>query len=274
MNLLEPYNFMFELPLYSKIVINENNARDFFSLMQVSQSIEGYNPILKQETTYHIRTKPSDGVSYQQKEKIFAYEGLKSIVIVCARNGFTITTYFDIYKIYDDKDNVTYILTKIGQNPSIADLHISKIREYHKVLSKDKLKEFTKAVGLAANGVGIGSFVYLRRVFEDLIEQAHLLSQQDKDWDEMKYKSSKMNERIEQLKHHLPGFLVENKILYSILSKGIHELEENECLQYFEVVKAGIELILDEKVDDYNKKKKIDDARKKIQNVTEQLAKD
>ena len=34
------------------------------------------------------------------------------------------------------------------------------------------MREFTKAIGLAANGVGIGSFVYLRRIFENLVFQA------------------------------------------------------------------------------------------------------
>ena len=40
------------------------------------------------------------------------------------------------------------------------------IKQYDKELRKPDLKEFTRAIGLAANGVGIGSFVYLRRIFE------------------------------------------------------------------------------------------------------------
>jgi hypothetical protein len=44
-----------------------------------------------------------------------------------------------------DGQNLT--LMKIGQYHSIADLHISKIKEFDKVLSKEKLKEFTRAIG-------------------------------------------------------------------------------------------------------------------------------
>ncbi len=38
--------------------------------------------------------------------------------------------------------------------------------------------------------------------------------------------------------------------MYSILSKGIHELSEEECLQYFKLMKIGIELILDEQLEE------------------------
>jgi hypothetical protein len=59
--------------------------------------------------------------------------------------------------------------------------------------------------------------------------------------------------------------------MYSILSVGIHDLDEQDCLNHFEALKVGIELILDEKADAYNKKKKIEEAQKKIQNITQQI---
>jgi hypothetical protein len=48
---------------------------------------------------------------------------------------------------------------KVGQYPSIANLHISRFKDFTKVISKEKIKEVTRGIGLAANGVGIGSFV-------------------------------------------------------------------------------------------------------------------
>lgn len=48
------------------------------------------------------------------------------------------------------------------------------------------------------------------------------------------------------LKNSIPEFPVNNKTLYSILSKGIHELSEEECLDIFPVLKTAIEYILDE----------------------------
>jgi hypothetical protein len=67
---------------------------------------------------------------------------------------------------------VSASLTKFGQLPSVADLATSEIDQYRKFVSKDDLVELKRAVGLAAHGVGIGSFVYLRRIFERLVDEA------------------------------------------------------------------------------------------------------
>lgn len=80
-----------------------------------------------------------------------------------------------------------------------------------------------------------------------------------------------MDEKISLLKNHLPDFLVENKSLYSILSKGIHELSEQGCLGAFPIVKLGIEMILDEKIREKERKAKEEEARKAIGKLTEEL---
>ena len=162
---------------------------------------------------------------------------------------------------------------KIGQYPSIADFHISQIKKYDKVLTTEKLKEFTRAIGLAANGVGIGSFVYLRRIFEDLIEEAHSKASELSLWNEADYKQKRIVEKIELLKPFLPDFLVENRTLYGILSVGIHSLKEEDCLAYFETVRVGIELILDEKLEKFQKQLKIEEAKKKLAVVASKVTK-
>ena len=48
------------------------------------------------------------------------------------------------------------------------------------------------------------------------------------------------------LKDYLPEFMVTNKNIYSILSKGIHELDEQECIDYFDTLFESIIMILDE----------------------------
>lgn len=40
--------------------------------------------------------------------------------------------------------------------------------------------------------------------------------------------------------------MVTNAILYNIVSKGIHELKEDECRKIFPILQSGIELILEE----------------------------
>lgn len=80
-----------------------------------------------------------------------------------------------------------------------------------------------------------------------------------------------MNEKIRLLKDYLPEFLVKNKFIYSILSKAIHELREDECLKYFAPVKLGIELILDEKLEELDREAKIKEAAKSLSEIHSEL---
>ena len=90
-------------------------------------------------------------------------------------------------------------------------------------------------------------------------------------WNDELYNQSRMAEKINLLKDELPNFLVEQKSMYGILSKGIHELSENECLEAFQVVKIGIELILDEKIEKIYRQKKMEEAKKALNLLSGQI---
>ncbi|CAG4883001.1 protein of unknown function [Georgfuchsia toluolica] len=66
-----------------------------------------------------------------------------------------------------------------------------------------------------------------------------------------------MAERLALLKKHLPPFLVEHPEMYSLLSKGIHELSEEDCLAHFDTLRIGIELILDGKLERKERESKV-----------------
>ncbi len=135
-------------------------------------------------------------------------------------------------------------IIKIGQFPTVADLVIPEIAKYKSILGT-QYREFSKAIGLFAHGIGIGSFVYLRRIIENLVfdkysEVSELLSISKEDFVHMRFDA-----KIEALRGYLPEVLVANKNVYGIVSKGIHELSEEECRNMFPYIRAGIELILD-----------------------------
>lgn len=136
-------------------------------------------------------------------------------------------------------------IIKIGQFPSIADLLKPQIAKYKAVLG-DQYHELTKAIGLFAHGIGIGSFVYVRRIIERLVfnkyeENADIIEVSREDFLRLKFE-----DKIALLGEFLPKILVENKNIYGIVSKGIHELDETECLNMFPCIRTGIELILDD----------------------------
>lgn len=265
MNYLEPYNFYFELPIYTTIEITPEKLDDFKKFVTFEGKIDAYNPFLKEQSTFTVSYKKHYGNDYVTPTY---FDKTTSAYLTCRRSDQRFEYFFFTYK---KKGTANYVLIKIGQFPSIADLHISQIKDYTKVLSHEKLKELTKAIGLAANGVGIGSFVYLRRVFEYLIEEAHIKAKKISGWDETVYQRSRMGDKIEILKNELPDFLVEHKEMYGILSKGVHELEEQECLLHFLPIKTGIEMILDDKVIEFEKIEKRAKASSAIKEIASKI---
>ena len=143
-----------------------------------------------------------------------------------------------------------YKIKKIGQYPSKLDLLSGEIRNYSKHAPTDARELHFAAICVSA-GFHVAAFVYLRRVFERRIEIAHKVAKKDDGWDETAYdpRTMRMEDRIAALSNHLPDFLVENRKIYSILSKGIHDLTENDCAEAFSPLELGITLILDEEIE-------------------------
>ena len=133
-------------------------------------------------------------------------------------------------------------MMKIGQYPSVADMTFPELDAYKHVISKEDRKELGTAIGLFASGVGAGSYVYLRRILERLVYQAKETAADAID-NEM-FERARVAEKIKMLEGYLPDILVKNATIYGILSKGIHELSEEECRKYFPVVKGCIYQIL------------------------------
>ncbi|MBA7619958.1 hypothetical protein ES703_27300 [subsurface metagenome] len=249
------------VPLFHSFHFDESNVEQVRELIMYKEYIDCYCMECQQSSVFHVDT---ENVPYfNTKRLLIARNEIVDQIYNCSRDDKHIL-YFS-FRIHEQT------LMKIGQYPTIADLAAVEIQKYRKVLGTDRYAEFNRAVGLTSHGVGIGAFVYLRRIFEDLIEEAHRLNISSNGWDEDKYQRGRMDDRIELLKHSLPKFLVQNKSLYSILSKGLHELEESECLDAFPITKLGIELILDEKLEKLERQKKIKQASKDIGELTQKL---
>lgn len=137
-----------------------------------------------------------------------------------------------------------HFMRKIGQYPSVADLTFPELDVYKKDISQEDRKELRKAIGLSAQGIGVGSYVYLRRVFERIIDKAKDYAVEDNRFNFVDYQKAKMDQKIQMLRSYLPAILTENKRIYSIISKGIHELSEEECIEYFPIMQEAIFMIL------------------------------
>jgi len=143
-------------------------------------------------------------------------------------------------------------LIKVGQYPSSADIDHPQIKKFRKVLG-EYYPELRRAIGLYSHEVGIGSFVYLRRIIEKLVydtfkeaEAVGALTEQQFEFQADGEHRNGIEEKIKLLKGFLPDLITDHPKIYGVVSKGIHELSEEECLKYFPVLKDGIVMILDD----------------------------
>lgn len=246
--------FLIDTPLYVAVQYETEDLELGRKLRYFDETFDSYCPGCNSHSIFERYWPNGRSISHEPDHWVDC--GRFVIQIQCTRNRNHKPLFY-----FEAKDQT---IQKIGQLPSIAELNLFDVKKYSKVLDIKYFREFTKAIGLSAHGVGVGSFVYLRRIFELLIEEAHSRAVSSELWDEKVYEKSRMGERIELLKDELPEFLVENKAMYSILSKGIHELSEEECLTAFPILKVGIEIILDVKLEAAKKEKKLAEAKKAI----------
>lgn len=145
-------------------------------------------------------------------------------------------------------------VVKLGQFPSMEDIASADINKYRSVLDKEQFANLRRAGGLNSHGIGIGAFVYLRRIFEKLIAQ-HRFEFERGHAPIANFETLRMADKIETLKAVLPPALVQHRSAYGILSQGVHELDEATCLKHFPVVRAAIILMLEQDLQDLEKKR-------------------
>lgn len=165
-----------------------------------------------------LPNQPTRGRLPKATERFQRYLGRRYVLTYkCTRDGNQ-TILFDL--ILTDSE-----LIKVGQYPPRAILDRSKFGKYKKLLGAQYI-ELTTAVWLAAEGIGIGSFVYFRRIIENLVFEKYAEHKESLEISECDFSRLKFDKKIETLKDYLPEALVKNKAIYGIVSKGIHELSE------------------------------------------------
>lgn len=217
------------------------------------EELQGTNRFATWPYSLKRKTNPAGNLQLAGMEGPALEDRTFEVTFACTRNDKHELIFF--FRVHRGS------IAKVGQAPSLADLHTAGTGKYRKVLGNERYREFTKAIGLSAHGIGIGAFVYLRRIFEGLIETARRTASGEAGWDPDAFARARMDDKILLLKGALPPFLVESRQMYSILSRGIHELSEDQCLTFFEPLKTGIELILDEEIERRERTEKIERTR-------------
>ena len=291
-------DFLQKSGLYEEIEVTKENIFHLIDLINGEVKIDEYCPSCGEnrvfamqpmeyykQTEFHVTYVPAfiaKELEFLQQfiyEKTIENEDVSSTIEWNWKNQELDDTVrvmvFSFVCLMENSHRIDYIvlsdgckIKKIGQYPSVADLSFPELKEYRKILSKQDEKEFRRAIGLHAQGIGIGSFVYLRRIFERIIDAAKQKAIAAGTLDEQAYKAEHVDERIKMLADYLPKALVESTVFYGIVSKGIHELSEDECIAYFPVLREFIFMILRQ----WEQLRKEEEAEKQIKDSLSKIA--
>lgn len=247
-------------PLYRSIEIDEDRDDAFMELLEFGEvKYDAYCVECRRPSIFKTMRDDkapsiisSNPVPWRRTEIIkkriasLVFEGkFFAVHATCQRHDHLQTFIFTIDRTggYQDKPRKVF-LKKIGQWPSFEDMAGPEGEKFRALLGP-YYSEFKKAGGLISHGMAIAAFLYLRRIFESLVEQ-HRASFEASAGSIPDYNKMDMKGRIKALKSTLPSRVVENASVWSILSKGVHELSEEECSNYFPPVRAAIIAMLEE----------------------------
>lgn len=206
------------------------------------------------------------------------------------------------------KDKRRLLLVKVGQYPSLYSFANQDLKLLEKILTKFKIKEdYRSALRMHIDGYNIAAYVYLRRVLEKIVLAKYtgnkdaiddeLESQIKKEIEEKIKLESKeeikkeieakirqrysggfmhldFSKQLKLLKGYVPDFFTDNVEIYSIVSAGIHSLEEEKCKEYYDTLQLAIDMILHEEEALRKKEMLMKKTKKGIQSAVEQIKKE
>lgn len=266
-------NFLTNKGLYDEIEITKDNIFELADLVGGHVKIDIYCPKCRENRVFSCEMIPyywydernQEVKECSLEEAIVSWQQIQNMSEprftdttgapwTWTNNSLENDTRLMVFKFLCAMDNTHHLdyivltyenkMKKIGQYPSVADLSFPELKEYRKVMTTEDEKELKRAIGLFASGIGVGSFVYLRRIFERIIVTASQKAIEDGKITEEDFNKAHLDEKIKMLAEYLPKSLVNNHAFYGIISKGIHELSEDDCLEFFPVMQSFIMMIL------------------------------
>lgn len=244
----------FSWPLYRVIVRGEAVDSFLQFLEQVSFTFDSYCTGCKREATFRrlgdVLSKPPPSVHQSGFRAPAAMQPGQVVRATCTRDPQHVYRfYFDRYR-----DGIA----KVGQTPSLADILSNDLKQFRPLLEPLDRTELEQATRLHSVGAEIGAFVYLRRIFERIIER-HRVEYEKVHGSIAAYDGMRMEDKVLALRDVLPVQVVQNRKVYGILSKAIHALTEEESANFHDIMRAAIIEILQS---DLHARQRAESARK------------
>ena len=199
--------------------------------------------------------------SLVNKENVFDFKvQYIDYKFICKKNEKHIYTMFLVVLI--DKGSVT--IRKIGQFPSKIDIWGFDFDKYRSQLNKiNAYGDFKKAELCMSDGLYAGAYAYLRRVFEKILkEYCKGLTLKDN------HVETKIEACIEKFDERVKPLL---KNLYSILSIGIHELDDEQSEKFYVYLRTILEMQLEYVKENNARDNQTKELKEKIDSIINDL---
>lgn len=168
-------------------------------------------------------------------------------------------------RVIDEKN-----IEKIGQYPSIYDFDQGiNDKKFLDQLDEEYRDYYKAACSLYSFDKCIGAVTYLRRIFEKLLIDTFNENKDVLKIDIEEFNKLRMKDKIDKLKEYLPPIMQENGFnkIYTKISNGVHNLNEEECFNIFNTLKSGIEEILQSNLEQKEKNKRRENLKTLLTNL-------
>jgi len=210
-----------------------------------------YSPVKGNKPELNLFCDKCNGERFFETNSSYVFTENSRIVeyIYYCKNCDNSFKHFTILaQLLEEGDLSKGILMKIGEYPVFGQPIPSKVIS---LIGPDK-DNFIKGKRCEEQGLGIGSYAYYRRVIETqknrIIDQLIKICKQSNKYEklieqfEKAKKENQFSTAIGMIKQNLPDSLLIDgnnplKLLHSALSKGVHELTDDECLERANIIR-------------------------------------
>ncbi len=269
--------FLEEYPLYKKFVTD----REFYLSYDHTYlrnnkvpkpAIHMYCKVCGSEQTFNMINEYYKNSADANEAIHGEIKELRYVCSDCNEGLIVFLIHFGVEK--KNKDKSLIYLEKVGQIPAWS---IKMDKELEKLLG-EHADYYKKGLINESQGYGIGAHAYFRRITEDIIDELldsiyELIEQEEKE----KYKQALdktkttriAQEKIDLVKDLLPNSLKPDGVnplgvIHSALSKGLHELSDEECMAQAELIRDSLVFLINQIVRSKSSSKSFTESMRKL----------
>lgn len=267
-------NFLEEYPLYRKFKTNISWYRDYKAGIKADElekpAIKMYCSVCGSDQTFNMFNE-----YYDKHTNEIVNDRIRDLRYRCAScNKFQRIFLVAFHTKKGDKDSDFLVLEKVGQYPAWS---IDMDKELEKMLG-EHAEYYRRGLICESQSYGIGAYAYFRRITEDVIDELlesilDLVEEDEKELYKKKLEEVKKEKIVENkislVKDLLPKSLQAEgmnplKELYSVLSQGIHNETDEECIERAEAIRGILVFLVNQVMRTKKDKKSFTNGMKRI----------